>query len=289
MRCILCKSLSDSSKSVEHIVPASLGNEDHVLPPGWVCDACNNYLSREVEAPFLNSEYGKRARFEMRIPSRRGRIPVVGAFHPQSRSEVNLLHDDDGLSVFAARYEDEARFINVLRTQTHGSLYVPVSGAPSPSYETARFISKIGLEVLAYRCLGVDGWNEELANKSELDELRDYVRRGKPGFIWPVCMRRIYPADHRFSDAIDSAFQVLHEWDILFIPSAEASDMGECYAVIAILGVEFAINLGGPELEGYSQWLAENENRSFLYQKSEAEHDAAQDGESAGAPSPPVS
>jgi len=145
MRCILCKSLSDSSKSVEHIVPASLGNEDHVLPPGWVCDACNNYLSREVEAPFLNSEYGKRARFEMRIPSRRGRIPVVGAFHPQSRSEVNLLLDDDGLSVFAARDEDEARFINVLRTQTHGSLYVPVSGAPSPSYETARFISKIGL------------------------------------------------------------------------------------------------------------------------------------------------
>ena len=252
-------------------MPESLGNVDHVLPPGWVCDACNNYLSRKVEAPFLNSEYGKRTRFEMKIPSRRGRIPIVGGSHPQSRTNVDFLLNDGGISFFAAHDEDEARFINTLRSQTRGTLYVPISGDPLLSYETARFIGKIAVEVLAYRCLDVDVWNDEMVDKRELDELRDYVRRGKPGFVWPIHMRRIYPADNQFSDEINSAFQILHEWDILFIPANDASDFGEYYAIIAILGFEYTINLGGPELDGYVRWLKKNGNRSFLYQKPNAE------------------
>ena len=268
MNCIFCKSHSDSSKSVEHIVPESLGNEDHVLPPGWVCDGCNNYLSRKVEAPFMNSEYGRRARFEMQIPSRKGRIPIVGGFHVQSRTMVDLCTDADGLSIFASHGEDEARFIDALRAHSQGTLYVPISGEPELSYETARFIGMIALEVLAYRRIDVDEWNEELVHKKELDELRDYVRRGRPGFIWPVHVRRIYPADHQFFDKLDPEYQVLHEWDILVIPSVENPDAGEFYAVIAILGVEYTINLGGPELEGYSVWLKRNNNRSFLYTKT---------------------
>lgn len=268
MRCIFCKSPSDRSKSVEHIIPESLGNDDHVLPTGWVCDSCNNYLSRKVEAPFMNSEYGKRARFEMKIPSRRRRIPIVSGFHPQSRTMVNLLHDGVGLSFFAAEGEDEAAFINTLRSQSHGSLWIPSSGDPELTYEIARFVGMIALEILAYRCLDITGWNDELVDKPELDELRDYVRRGRPGFIWPVHLRRIYPAAHEFSDEIDPEFQVLHEFDLLFIPSKDSTESGgEFYAVIAILGIEYTINLGGPELEGYLHWLEKNNNVSYLYSK----------------------
>ena len=73
---------------------------------------------------------------------------------------------------------------------------------------------------------------------------------GNPGFVWPIHMRRIYPADHEFSDEIDNAYQVLHEWKILFIPSSPSDEfVGEFYAIIAILGMEYAINLGGPELD----------------------------------------
>ena len=265
MNCIFCKKNSDSSVSVEHIIPESLGNTDYTLPRGWVCDACNNYLSRKVEAPFMNSEYGKRIRFEMKIPSRRGRIPVVQGFHPQSRCKVDLFVDSDGLNFSASQNEDETRFIQTLRSQRHGSLYIPFSDDPNLNYETARFIGKIGLEVLAYRCPEIDGWNEEIVNKKELDELRDYVRRGKPGFVWPIHTRRIYSAEHQFKDDIEEAYQVLNEWDILFIPSHSSSDSGEYYAVIAILGIEYTINLGGPELEGYLRWLKKNNNQSYLY------------------------
>jgi hypothetical protein len=266
MRCLFCKDNSGDSKSREHIIPESLGNEEYILPPGWVCDGCNNYLSRNVEAPFLRTRYGTSSRFEMRIPSKKGRIPLGMGFHPQSRSLVNLMIDKDGMSIFAAQGEDESRFINSIRKQSQGSLYIPSAGDPELIYETARFICKVGLEILAYRCINNDGWNDELVNKEELDALRNYVRRGRPGFIWPINIRRIYPADYKFSDKIDESYQVLHEWDILFIPSSNTNQLiGEYYAIIAILGVEYAINLGGPELDSYFHWLKANGEKSYLY------------------------
>lgn len=38
MHCIFCKCDSTNSKSVEHIIPESLGNKSHILRPGIVCD-----------------------------------------------------------------------------------------------------------------------------------------------------------------------------------------------------------------------------------------------------------
>ncbi len=269
MRCLFCKNNSDNSKSREHIIPESLGNERHMLPPGWVCDNCNNYLSRKVEAPFLGTLYGTMSRFEMAIGNKKGRIPIVTGFHPQSRSLVNLMIDKDGMSIFATQGEDEYRFMNNVRKQRKGSIYVPAAGDPQLSYDIARFIGKVALEILAYQWRNVEAWNEELVNKVELNELRNYVRQGRPGFVWPVNIRRIYPADNKFSDEIDPSFQILHEWDILFIPSSEHSEchgvVGEAYAIITILGVEYAMNLAGPELGGYLQWLRDHGERSYLY------------------------
>jgi len=38
MRCIFCMNDSSDSRSKEHIIPESLGNEAHILPRGIVCD-----------------------------------------------------------------------------------------------------------------------------------------------------------------------------------------------------------------------------------------------------------
>lgn len=265
MRCIFCKAPSDSSVSVEHIIPASLGNKDHILPPGWVCDDCNNYLSREVEAPFLNSDYGQRVRAEMRILSRRGRSPALRGCHVESRVQIELQYNKYNGHVLAIREEDSDRFVASARGRGRGNLIFPASGNPELSYEMARFVGKVGLEILAARLMGVDQANEELTSKAEIDELRHYVRRGRPGFIWPVWCRRLYPADQEFSDPGADGYQMLHEFDILFLAAEDGTDAGEYYAIVAILGMEYAINLGGPELDGYLGWLARNEGRSFLY------------------------
>jgi hypothetical protein len=77
VRCLFCKDPSDNSRSVEYILPESPGNTTAIPPPGIVCDTCNNYFSRKVEAPLLNSEEISAFRFHQAIPSKRGRIPPL--------------------------------------------------------------------------------------------------------------------------------------------------------------------------------------------------------------------
>lgn len=272
MRCIFCKLPSDLNKSVEHIIPKSLGNDDHVLKAGWVCDACNNYFARKVEAPFMNSEYGKLSRFEMGIPSRRGRTPIVSGFHFPSGTKVDLQHTEHGLSFSASTKQDEIKFISSLRSQPTGSFLLPASDIPELTYDVARFIGMVALEVLAYRCVDLNGWNDEIVDNESFDELRSYVRRGRPGFIWPVHIRRIYPAANQFSDEITPSFQVLNEFDLLCFQSDESSEeIREVFAVIAILGIEYAISLGTPGLESYLSWLDVNNHISYLYSRTKTD------------------
>ncbi len=63
----------------------------------------------------------------------------------------------------------------------------------------------------------------------------------------------------QFNDVNGEAVEVLHEFDTLY------TQQGELYVVVAILGVEYAINLGGPEIDGYVQWLEKHGYRSPLY------------------------
>jgi hypothetical protein len=99
---------------------------------------------------------------------------------------------------------------------------------------------------------------DEIINKKELDEIRNYVRFGMGPSIWPYYLRRIYNEDELFKDGEES-FQVLHEYDLLFTEGKES------YIVVAIMGFEYCLNLGGPFLDGYLAWLSENNNKSPLY------------------------
>ncbi|MEX2163522.1 MAG: HNH endonuclease [Sulfuricaulis sp.] len=261
MRCIFCKSPSETSVSREHILSESLGNTKHVLPKGWVCDKCNNYFAREVEKPFLESLYGRCSRFEMRVPNKEGRIPSVVGFHAQSQTKVDVFHskEDGSLSIAVADGEDEAAWVASLSRESRGTLYVPAATEPTADMTTARFIGKVGLEVLAQRCLEVPGGNDEIVDKQELDALRTYARRGSLRILWPIHVRHLYAADFLFADDTAGRHEVMHEWTILMTPESE------CFAVIAIFGLEYAINLGGPEIDGYTNWLKHNMNRSPLY------------------------
>jgi hypothetical protein len=210
-------------------VPESLGNESHTLPCGVVCDRCNNYFSRKLEGPLLNSPIFRLLRADRRIPNKRGRMPALP------------LHE----------------------------------GASLPEYRLmGRFLGKVGLEILADRTRNVVGWNDELVEKVELDELRDYVRFNVGASDWPFSFRPLYPVNAVFEEA-GTCFEVLHEHQLLY---TEALSL---YAVVAILGVEFAINLGAPTLDGYAQWLEVNSYRSPLYRDGESEQAIAADSRDA--------
>lgn len=265
MRCIFCKSLSDTSSSREHIVPESLGNTEYVLSRGWVCDQCNNYLARKVEAPFLDSVYGRQARFEMRVGNKDGIVPPATGIAMPGKIPVHLYVDKDHcIGVSAASPKDESTWINGPLKQIHGRLYVPAPTFPNLDYTTSRFIAKVGLEVLAYQLQDVPGSNDEIVLNNGLDDIRAYVRKGRPGVVWPIHTRRIYPSAWVIREEAGITYECLHEWRLLTLPTSEKGCL-EVYAVIAIFGIEYVINLGGPILDSYDKWLADNSYQSPLY------------------------
>ena len=259
MRCLFCKLDTKDSVSIGHIIPESLGNTDHILPRGWICDRCNNYFARKVEKPFLDSLFAISTRSIMGVPNKRRRVPPTKALHPHSRTIVDLTRSEYGWSAGVAPGQDEDRWIQSMMTSKGGSLYVPIPDLPEANSETARFIGKVALEVLAARWRDVEDWNDELVDHTALDQLRDYVRLGTPATAWPIGIRRIYDREHRFNGHAFEDFEVLHEW--MIIPTAG----GEYFCVVTIFGVELVINLGGPELDGWNSWLAENGMRSPLF------------------------
>ena len=88
--CIFCQSAAGTFKSVEHIVPESLGNfsDRHLLPRGTVCDKCNNYFASSVEGVVLDHTSFRNLRAKYRVPSKRGKVPYVKGYARNTDIEI---------------------------------------------------------------------------------------------------------------------------------------------------------------------------------------------------------
>jgi len=263
MNCIFCKNDSSASISVEHIIPESLGNKDHTLPHGIVCDKCNNYFARKVEKPLLDSEYFTHSRFRNLLPNKRGRIPPIENLFLLAPNpnpiRLGMGRQADGESYIYPMDEESLKgFLAHVQTHGRGSLMCPAPASAEPSL-VARFLAKVGLEVLAHKVIGVPGWEKGVIFKQELDEIRHFARYGDRNKNWPFYERRLYAEDREFTDEAGAPFEVLHEFNTLY------TEHEELYVVIIILGIEYTINMGGPEIDGYETWLKENNYRSHLY------------------------
>ncbi len=259
MNCIFCKSESSMSRSVEHILPESVGNAEHVLPPGTVCDGCNNYFASKIEQPLLQDPYFREQCSLAGILSKKGNLPRVRALHPQSRTIVELVRhlDGSGISIGAAFESDEKRWIESLQRHESGRIYVSHPTEPD-AVLMARFLGKIALECLALEVLKSQDNADMVASEPALDRLRNYVRRGPPKPEWPFCCRALYPADFAFHEDGSEPYEVLHEWSFLWIGE-------QLHLVLALFGVEYAINLNQSDRAPYDGWVAENPGRSPLY------------------------
>lgn len=187
MYCIFCKNDSTTSVSVEHIIPESLGNKTHKLPRGVVCDKCNNYFARKIEKPLLDSDYFVQSRVWSFLPSKRGRVPSIENAMVVAPSPIRLCvsRGKEGESyIYPADENSLKAFVEHLRTQHQFSLIYPVP-APVDHYLMARFLAKVGLEVLAHKVMSVAGWEADVTFKPELDEVRHFARYGDTNKYWP--------------------------------------------------------------------------------------------------------
>jgi len=265
MQCIFCRADSASAKSEEHVIPASLGNEDHVLPPGMVCDACNNYFGRKLEHKVLTSPYFKNLRARQALTSRAGNpLLTKGIVSTGNATFVaDFSHLENAIFFEPTSIDRKTKIETAIRracvARTGGRLYLIHSGEEPELRTLSRFLAKIGLEILAHRFIGNPDF-EIVIFDGQLDAVRRWARYGSGTMNWPFHRRRLYHEDHSFTDANGPEdYQVLHEFDLLI------TEHSEWFAVICIFGEEFAINLGGPEIEGYESWLIRHDNVSPLY------------------------
>jgi len=97
-KCLYCSSADGSFEGEEHAVPRAFGADADrfVIPPGGVCDRCNEWLGAEVDGPFV-------ARFDVQLTrgleqmtNRRGKLPdLIEGREPKGE----LLLDIDGARV----------------------------------------------------------------------------------------------------------------------------------------------------------------------------------------------
>jgi hypothetical protein len=255
--CIFCKRDSTHSVSSEHIVPESLWNTQTVLPPGIVCDGCNNYFARKVEKPFLDSPSIRQLRFLENIPSKAGRVPPgFGVMQPGFPVEIVRPGKDIGDTALSIDLPcDASRYVTSRKTAT---VIVPTMWRLPEERVVSRLLAKMAIEVLALRVLNSPGGVAFVAAEPQLEPLRLFARRGTPQ-RWPFHSRRIYRSDRSLAAPNGTLLQTIHEFDLLYTAH------NELYFIFALFGLELAINVGGPEIDGYVDWLKVNHGASPLY------------------------
>lgn len=266
MKCIFCKADSSSSKSVEHIIPESLGNKSHVLQRGIVCDSCNNYLAIKVEKEVLEMAYFKSVRGRNQIENKKGRTPgIPGFIKDKNKIEVSVFPNDS--NILEVVIEDKKLFKSI---RNHNKLYIPIlPEPPKDNLLISKFIGKVAIEALALRVASIDNWQEEFISNESLDELRGFVRYGKGYKIWPYHTRRIYHENQiNFDEESKTPYEILHEFDFLLpdkpIVNGELNQLNNLYFVMAIMGIEYTINITNAGLGRYIEWLSVNQDKSIL-------------------------
>lgn len=272
MKCIFCKNDSSNSKSVEHIIPESLGNKNQVLSKGVVCDSCNNYFGNKIEKAVLEMPYFKSLRGRIMIENKKGKTPRIPGF-TKNKENIEISFSQESSNTLEVTYRDKKALDTLSK---HNEIYIPlIPEPPKNDLLVSKFVGKIALEALAKRVSSAEDWQEEFVENSGLNMLRDFVRYGKGYTIWPYHIRRIYDEHQiKYDKKTNKILEKLNEYDFLIPDNPttqnEIHSFDNLYFVMAIMGVEYTINLTDAGLNRYVTWLSDNENKSILQmEKSE--------------------
>ena len=273
MVCIFCKKESSQSKSVEHIIPESLGNTKNILPRGIVCDKCNEYFGRKIEKKVLALSFFSQLRARNAIPSKKNRIPAekLLVYHPEVGSDE---HDSffirgKGINILSTPWPIATKIVS---SPTSKIIVESLSfnNPPTDDLLVARFLAKIAVEILTQSVIE-NKWDLTLIHSDErVEPIRKFARYGTPGLKWEYYVRQLYKEDEKFfySHDLNTPVDVLYNYGHFFINE-------EMYLSLIIKGFEFTINMGMPEIGRYIQWILVNKGRSAIYTTnviSEREH-----------------
>lgn len=275
MQCIFCHKDSSTSKSVEHIIPESLGNKEHFLPKGYVCDECNHYFAIKIENELLSQPYFVSMRFRNEILTKKGKLVRQKMVFPGAMRSTDVVMQTTENGIIASFDDDELyEAIKAGKTKTMIGAYIPEPEYPNKTM--SRFLAKCAYEYFLYN-MGKEKYDlcvqELLCKESDiLKSLREYARYGK-GEYWQYNQRRIYSeGDIVFNQNEYLNYEILHEMKF-FTREHKRFPNGyveaEVYFVMVIAGIEYAICISAPNISEYQKWIEEHNGFSPLNDDSE--------------------
>lgn len=92
--CLYCAKSDGGFRSVEHVLPESLGNKELILPKGVVCDRCNNGVLAQLDNYLLEFEHIQFLRVYLRIPNKAGHYPEAKFGNMKMRVTGTGIHVD---------------------------------------------------------------------------------------------------------------------------------------------------------------------------------------------------
>jgi len=165
-RCIYCGTSEGSFTTVEHIVPEALGNEDIILPRGYVCDKCNNETS-SLEQVFLDSPPLDLLRIFCVDYNKKGAFPYY-------RSPEIHMERTSPNSVRITSYAGVKSLPQII-TRSDGACEVNIETREENKFDHitfARVLFKIGLGAIALR----EG--REAALHPRFSQAREFICKG---------------------------------------------------------------------------------------------------------------
>jgi hypothetical protein len=168
-KCIYCLSSDNTFQSEEHIFPEGLGNDDAVLPKGYVCDKCNNGILSSLDSYLLKFEPIALLQVQYVPYTKSGKLPKAN-FQNMTVEKTRPSH---------IRITAKDKSGRMLNKKELGDGWVSWSmnfrGKQVDPIRLGRSLYKIGLGFVALN-QGLD-----TAFTSRFDAARDYIF-GKTGF-----------------------------------------------------------------------------------------------------------
>ena len=165
--CIYCLGKTAPFNSEEHIIPEALGNEELILPKGYVCDKCNNGVLSRLDNFLLDFEPISFLRVIYSPYTKAGKLPKA------SYQNISIKKSHPRNIVFTAK--DKSGWVKNLKEMDDGqiSFSINIKGKKFDPKMIGRALYKIALGTVAYD----QGF--EVACDPKFDMARAFIIKGE--------------------------------------------------------------------------------------------------------------
>jgi hypothetical protein len=239
-------------------------NPRYLLPRGAICDHCNNYFAREVEGPLLAHRSFRNIRAWYQVPTKKGRMPRLIGSQLGTNIEIGLQlareNDEFRIGPYSITPERASdRNILAATVSPHGieGAFGFLLGEEPPQMLMSRFLAKMAIE--AHWLRFDQQLTDQLIDDPHYDRIRNWARRGDNYDSWPFSSRRIFPEETLMRHPDTGKWVQAGFGFNLFLTRRR-----ETFFAFVYYGKEFVINVGGPSIKGYDEWLKEQNQISPL-------------------------